>query len=188
MSDEFQKEVNKAGSTKSKASEMEHAIRRHIKVNMDKDPALYTRFIERINQIMERYKGNWEQILDEFKKVKEEIEAGRQDDTEFGLNKQELPFYDLIVMNTYLEDKPNEEENTIIIELVTDLVNLLQNSINKPNYWKERDAEIRKLQGEIDDMLDFSDIEKLSDSKERLSIEIMNLAKRRNNELINSNQ
>jgi type I restriction enzyme R subunit len=188
LSNEFQKEVNKAGSTKSKASEMEHAIRRHIKVNMDKDPALYTRFIERINQIMERYKGNWEQILDEFKKVKEEIEAGRQDDTEFGLNKQELPFYDLIVMNTYLEDKPNEEENTIIIELVTDLVNLLQNSINKPNYWKERDAEIRKLQGEIDDMLDFSDIEKLSDSKERLSIEIMNLAKRRNNELINSNQ
>lgn len=188
LSDEFQKEVNKAGSTKSKASEMEHAIRRHIKVNMDKDPALYTRFIERINQIMERYKGNWEQILDEFKKVKEEIEAGRQDDTEFGLNKQELPFYDLIVMNTYLEEKPNEDENTIIIELVTDLVNLLQNSINKPNYWKERDAEIRKLQGEIDDMLDFSDIEKLSDSKERLSIEIMNLAKRRNNELINSNQ
>ena len=89
LSDDFQKEVNNAGSTKSKASEMEHAIRRHIKVNMDKDPALYTRFIERINQIMERYKGNWEQIFDEYKKLKEEIEVGRQDDSEFGLTKQE---------------------------------------------------------------------------------------------------
>jgi type I restriction enzyme R subunit len=184
LSEDFQKEVNKAGSTKSKASEMEHAIRRHIKVNMDKDPALYTRFIERINQIMERYKGNWEQIFDEFRNLKEEIEAGRQDDSEFGMNKQELPFYDLIVMNTYEEDKPNEEENAIIVKLVSELASKLKSSINKPNFWRERDAEIRKLQGEIDDMLDFSGIDLLSNSKERLSIEIMNLAKRRHNELI----
>jgi len=184
LSDDFQKEVNNAGSTKSKASEMEHAIRRHIKVNIDKDPALYTRFIERINQIMERYKGNWEQIFDEFRKLKEEIEVGRQDDSEFGLSKQELPFYDLIVMNTYGDEKPSEEENAIIIELIIELIGMLQNSINKPNFWRERDAEIRKLQGEIDDMLDFSGIDLLSNKKERLSIEIMNLAKRRHNELI----
>ena len=184
LSDDFQKEVNSAISTKSKASEMEHAIRRHIKVNMDKDPALYTRFIERINQIMERYKGNWEQIFDEFKKLKEEIAIGRQDDSEFGLNKQQLPFYDLIVMNSFGESKPSEEENTIIIDLVPALVSMLQSSINKPNFWRERDAEIRKLQGEIDDMLDFSGIDLLSNTKERLSIEIMNLAKRRHNELI----
>jgi len=184
LSDDFQKEVNNAGSTKSKASEMEHAIRRHIKVNMDKDPALYTRFIERINQIMERYKGNWEQIFEEFKKVKEEIEVGRQDDSEFGLNKQELPFYDLIVMNSFGESRPSEEENAIIIDLVSELVSILQSSINKPNFWREREAEIRKLQGEIDDMLDFSGIDLLSNTKERLSIEIMNLAKRRHNELI----
>ena len=184
LSDDFQKEVNNAGSTKSKASEMEHAIRRHIKVNMDKDPALYTRFIERINQIMERYKGNWEQIFDEYKKLKEEIEVGRQDDSEFGLTKQELPFYDLIVMNSFGENKPSEDENTIIIELVAELVSKLQSSVNKPNFWRERDAEIRKLQGEIDDMLDFSGVDVLSSTKERLSIEIMNLAKRRHTELI----
>ncbi|QGK73189.1 type I restriction endonuclease subunit R [Flavobacterium sp. SLB02] len=183
LSDEFQKEVQNSGSTKSKASEMEHAIRRHIKVNIDKDPALYMRFIERINQIMERYKGNWEQIFDEFNKLKIEIEIGRQYDSEFGLNKQELPFYDLIVMNVYGDEKPDEEDNTIIIELVGELVKKLQEAINKPNFWKEREAEIRKLQGEIDDMFDFSGIDTLSATKERLSIEIMNLAKRRHIEL-----
>lgn len=183
LSDDFQKEINKSGSTKSKASEMEHAIRRHIKVNMDKDPALYTRFIERMNQIMERYKGNWEQIFDEYKKLKDEIEIGRKDDSEFGLDKQELPFYDLIVMNSYGDEKPNEEDNKIIIEIVIELIDKLQEAISKPNFWKERDAEIRRLQGEIDDILDFSGIEILSSSKERLSIEIMNLAKRRHQEL-----
>ncbi|WP_343658906.1 HsdR family type I site-specific deoxyribonuclease [Chryseobacterium sp.] len=184
LSDDFQKEVDNAGSIKSKASEMEHAIRRHIKVNIDKDPALYIRFIERINQIMERYKGNWQQIFDEFNKLKEEIEIGRLDDTEFGLNKEELPFYDIIVMNAYGEDKPNEEENVILINLVLELITKLRNSINRPNFWKERDAEIRKLQGEIDDMLDFSGIDNLYNIKEKLSIEIMNLAKKRHNELV----
>ena len=133
---------------------------------------------------MERYKGNWEQIFDEFKKLKEEIEIGRQDDSEFGLNKQELPFYDLIVMNSFGENKPSEEENEIIIGLVAELVSKMQSSINKPKFWKERDAEIRKLQGEIDDMLDFSGVDILSNTKERLSIEIMNFAKRKHNELI----
>lgn len=186
LSDDFQKEINKAGSTKSKASEMEHAIRRHIKVNIDKDPAFYIRFIERINQIMERYKGNWEQIFDEFKNLREELEKGREDRDDIGLNKQELPFYDLIVMNSYNNEKPNEEENKILVSLVTELIDKLQDAINKPNFWREREAEIRKLQGEIDDMLDFSGIEVIANAKERLSIEILNLAKKRHQELTNS--
>ena len=87
-------------------------------------------------------------------------------------------------MNSFGENKPSEDENTIIIELVAELVSKLQSSVNKPNFWRERDAEIRKLQGEIDDMLDFSGVDVLSSTKERLSIEIMNLAKRRHTELI----
>lgn len=185
LSEDFQKEINKAGSTKSKASEMEHAIRRHIKVNLDKDPAFYIRFIERINQIMERYKGNWEQIYDEFKNIREELEKGREEQNNIGLDKQEMPFYDLIVMNVYDKELPSEENNEILVNLVIELVDKLQDAINKPNFWREREAEIRKLQGEIDDMLDFSGIDEVSDLKERLSIEILNLAKKRHQELIN---
>ncbi len=47
LSDNFPKTLeahNKSG--KARASEMEHAIRWHIKVNMDKDPVLYTLFKE----------------------------------------------------------------------------------------------------------------------------------------------
>jgi len=47
---------------------------------------------------------------------------------------------------------------------------MLQDAINKPKFWKDRDSEIRKLQGEIDDLFDFSGIAALSDSHEKLSI------------------
>ncbi|MDZ7848123.1 MAG: hypothetical protein U5L96_15980 [Owenweeksia sp.] len=72
LSDDFPKEVDKFGKTpKSKASEMEHAIRRHIKVNMEKDPGFYRRFLNRMEEIIERYRENWEMQVEEFSKVEE---------------------------------------------------------------------------------------------------------------------
>lgn len=186
LSDKFKLEVGRFNRTsKSKASEMEHAIRRHIKVNMDKDPGLYQKFLERIEQIIERYKDNWEQIITELEKVKDDLEKGRDlEVAETGLTIQELPFYDIIAINAFKNSKVELEETKITLkELVKDLILLLQDAINKPNFWKEREAEIRKLQGEIDDLLDFSGIDEVSSAKERLSIEILNLAKRRHQEL-----
>jgi type I restriction enzyme R subunit len=185
LSDDFPKEVDKFGKTpKSKASEMEHAIRRHIKVNMEKDPGLYQRFLTRMEQILERYKENWELQVEEFTKVREDLDKGREDETAAtGLTEQELPFYDLIMMNAFEGDTLSEEENDELKDLVRELVHLLRDAINKPNFWKDRSAEIRKLEGEVDDLLDFSGIEHVSQMHERLSVEIMSLAEKRHNEL-----
>jgi len=185
LSDDFPREVDKFGKTpKSKASEMEHAIRRHIKVNMEKDPGLYQRFLTRMEQILERYKENWELQVEEFTKVRDDLDKGREDETATtGLSEQELPFYDLIMMNAFEGDTLSEEENDELKNLVRELVHLLRDAINKPNFWKDRSAEIRKLEGEVDDLLDFSGIESVSQMHERLSLEIMSLAEKRHNEL-----
>ena len=185
LSKDFAKEVGKLGkNSKSKASEMEHAIRRHIKVNINKDPALYKRFLKRMEEIIERYQGNWDAIVEEFEKVREDLAKGRQgENEEEGLNEQELPFYDFIIFSAFKDEDVTEEEKEALKELAIELVNLLQDAINKPNFWRGRPAEIRKLQGEIDDLLDFLEIEKVSKLHTKLSVEIMNLAKRRHQEL-----
>ena len=185
LSKDFAKEVNKLGkNSKSKASEMEHAIRRHIKVNINKDPALYKRFLKRMEEIIERYQGNWDAIVEEFEKVREDLEKGRQgENEEEGLSEQELPFYDFIIFSAFKDESLKEEEKEALKVLTIELVHLLQDAINKPNFWKGRAAEIRKLQGEIDDLLDFSGIDKVAKLHEKLSVEIMNLAKRRHQEL-----
>jgi type I restriction enzyme, R subunit len=186
LSKDFAKEVDKLGkNSKSKASEMEHAIRRHIKVNINKDPALYKRFLRRMEEILERYKGNWDAIVEEFEKVREDLAKGRQgDNEEEGLNEQELPFYDFIIFSAFNDEAINDEQKEALKALTIELIHLLQDAINKPNFWKGRAAEIRKLQGEIDDMLDFSSIEKVAKLHSKLSIELMNLAKRRHQQLI----
>ena len=185
LSKDFNKEVNKLGkNSKSKASEMEHSIRRHIKVNINKDPALYKRFLKRMEEILERYKGNWDTIVEEFEKVRADLAKGRQgENEEEGLSEQELPFYDFVIFSAFNDETISDEEKVKLKALTIELVNLLQDAINKPNFWKGRAAEIRKLQGEIDDMLDFSGIEKVAKLHSKLSVELMNLAKRRHLEL-----
>lgn len=185
LSDDFPREIDKfKNSPKSKASEMEHAIRRHIKVNMEKDPGLYKRFLQRMEEILERYKENWEMIVESFTKMREDLDKGRQaEKEESGLNEQELPFYDLIILNAYGEAEIEEGENVALKEVVKELVHILQDAIDKPNFWQGRDAERRKLQGEVDDLFDFSGIDALTEKHEKLSIEVMNLARRRHQEL-----
>ena len=187
LSSDFFSELNKLGGhTQSKASEMEHAIRRHIKVNMEKDPALYQRFFERLQQILERYKGNWANQVDEFTALHNDIAKGRKEEKEEGLNEQELPFYDLIILLACKEGETlSDEDKEIVKELVKNLIITLQEAINKPDFWKGRESEIRKLRGEIDDMFDFSEVDAISANHEKLSIEVLNLAKKRHQELIN---
>jgi type I restriction enzyme R subunit len=185
LSKGFAKEVGKlGGNSKSKASEMEHAIRRHIKVNINKDPALYKCFLKRMEEIIERYQGNWDAIVEEFEKVREDLAKGRQgENEEIGLDEQELPFYDFIIFSAFKEEEITEEEKEVLKELTSELVLLLQDAINKPNFWGGRPAEIRKLQGEVEDLISFSHLDNVSKLHAKLSVELMNLAKRRHKEL-----
>ena len=186
LSKDFAKEVDKLGkNSKSKASEMEHAIRRHIKVNINKDPALYKRFLKRMEEIIERYQGNWDAIVEEFERVRDDLAKGRKGEyEEEGLDEQELPFYDFIIFSAFEDESLTEEEKEALKALTIELVSLLQEAINKPNFWRGRAAEIRKLQGEVEDLLSFTEVDKVSKLHTKLSVELMNLAKRRHQELI----
>src|SRR6185437_14981238 len=49
-------------SDKAKASEMEHALRFHIRKNFDEDPARYTKLSERLDEILKTLTGKWDQL------------------------------------------------------------------------------------------------------------------------------
>ncbi|RYE53176.1 MAG: type I restriction endonuclease subunit R, partial [Sphingobacteriales bacterium] len=99
LSDEFRNRVDYLNHTpKSKASEMEHAIRWHIKVNLDKDPALYGRFKDRLEMILSAYKEKWEEIVKELSNLRDQMAEGRKEETE-GISSQQAPFFDLLRSN-----------------------------------------------------------------------------------------
>ena len=61
LSDDFMSHVKKNahGNAEAKASEMEHAIRKHCTVRFDEDPAFYTRLSDKLEKLIEQHRDNW---------------------------------------------------------------------------------------------------------------------------------
>ena len=195
LSDKFPKELDKQGkSSKAKASEMEHAMRRHIKVNMNNDPQLYTKFNDRLKAILEKHRGNWDVIVEELDALRTDMKTKNQDLVE-GLDEIEDVFYRNIVHNAFQKEKnttdgatreipdPYEEKEAEVKKLVVEIVKLLRERLQIPNFWKGRPSEVKKLEGEIDDLLDFSGIVEIADTRERICADILSLAQKREYDL-----
>ena len=192
LSDDFPEELDKLSkSSKAKASDMEHAIRRHIKVNFSSDPELYTKFNDKLEAILKRFKGNWDAIAEEFAKLRDDMKRKQHKPAE-GLDYVEDVFYRNIVKTAFKkqnEDNLSEgaaiyiESDTEIKDLVIDIVKILREKIRIPNFWRDKTSEVRKLEGTIDDKLEFCGIPALLNKHEKICAEILKLAKERESDL-----
>ena len=94
---DFTDHISEIGSARTKASEMEHAMRFHIREHLDEDPVYYKKLSKRIDEILEKLKERWEQIAIEFQELIDEVNAGRTDENHTGLDPiTELPFHNVM--------------------------------------------------------------------------------------------
>ncbi|MBU2513988.1 HsdR family type I site-specific deoxyribonuclease [bacterium] len=182
MSDTFIKELDKNKSSKAKASEMEHAIRKHCKVNWEKDPALYQFLSEKLDALIQKHKSNWDQLKNELEGLREEVKAGREE-TEDGVDPKEAPFFELIINIAFGKEETSNETRETIKQMVTEAYALIKDRIGIINFWKNG-HEVDALKGDLSDLLLLSGIDELIKNYEKLVTEITALAKARNNEIL----
>jgi len=176
LSDEFITKVDYLNkSPKSKASEMEHAIRWHIKVNLEKDPTLYSRFKDRLEMILNSYKENWEEIVKELTSLRVDMAEGRKVETK-GISIVEAPFFDLLKANISVT---SEEDINKTKELTHILIVILKETAAINNFWTDRAAERKRIEGMIEDEIRYSRVPELSAKAGEMATELMKLAKNR---------
>ena len=73
LDQDFESQVSKRKRTKTKAAEVEHAIRHHLDVELDDDPDLQASFVEALAKIFEEYRDNWQKIYEALEKLRERI-------------------------------------------------------------------------------------------------------------------
>jgi len=182
LSDDFPKEISKFTSTsKSKASEMEHAIRRHIKVEFEKDPALYKNFHEKLENIIHQHADDWDRQAEELERLREEMKTGRQRDNSY-VRPEQAPFFDLIINISFDNVEIDEEYKKEIAALANLVLRYIADAYQDTNFW-EHDATIRALRGVIDDEFDFCSIKEVSGKHEEITAEILKLSKSRESEI-----
>ncbi|MCE2959156.1 MAG: type I restriction endonuclease subunit R [Akkermansiaceae bacterium] len=104
MDEDFQKEVKKHSRTKTKAAEIEHAIRHHLDVDLDDDPELQASFADALSKILEEFANNWTKIYEELEKLRQRIIDVSKQPT-YGLHrKKQMPIFNMLRSEIFGED------------------------------------------------------------------------------------
>ena len=111
-----------------------------------------------------------------------EIKQGREG-KESPLLSYQMPFYDVIILYAFEGKAVDEKTGQKVAGLVEEIVEELQKTIDVINFWKKQ-ARIRKLEGIIEDILSFSGVDKIVSAYKRIATEILNLARKRHDDLV----
>jgi len=184
LAEDFLDQLNRhaGGNDEAKASEMEHAIRKHCTVKFDEDPAFYKTLSEKMEHLIDQYQDQWDLLADELEKLRAEAAVGRTERIE-GLDKEATTFYAHVVDLTFGKEGMPANQATKMKVLMNNIVELLQGTIGIIDFWNNP-AEQKRLRGELNTALLMADIPQVTDNFERLAVEIMKLAKNRHDALL----
>jgi len=183
LSDDFLKHVQEhsGGNPEAKASEMEHAIRKHCTVHFDEDPAFYKKMSEKLEKLIEQHRDNWDLLADDLAQLRKDAIEGRPDAVE-GLTKEATTFFDYVIQLAYDGTDVPPGDSTALKTLMLRVVTLLQDTIDVIDFWK-KPIEVKKLRGNIDTEILLANIPALNAKHERLAVELVKLAEKRDADL-----
>jgi type I restriction enzyme R subunit len=95
---DFGARVSREPNDRAKASEMEHAIRAHIREHIDQDPVAYRKLSERLKELLDKLGEQWDELVSALSAMTNEIREGHvaQDDRLPELPEHYGPFLRLI--------------------------------------------------------------------------------------------
>lgn len=185
--DFFNKVVATKKREKTKAAEVEHAIRHFIDLNIDEDPELFASFAKALEEILKNFKGNWKLIYEELEKLREKIRNREKEET-YGLDrKKQMPFFRIFKAELFDNRDLTEDEIARNVNLTQHIFNLVATEIKLTGFWDSTPAQL-KLKAELQKMLlspEFKDLPDIIIKRNEIISRLMELAKTNHFKIIN---
>ena len=176
----FMEQVKKNKNAKSRASEMEHAIRKHCKVNWEKDPALYRKMSEKLDSLIHKHQEDWDKLAEQLEILGGEVVEGRGKKSDDSI---EAPFRDLIADMAFNGNPMTDEDIDNLKSLTHELMDKFRSTIGIVDFW-DNGFEVKRLKGELSDILLASNVEAIINESEHIVSEITALAKVRHSDIL----
>ncbi|KUO97290.1 type I restriction endonuclease subunit R [Ferroacidibacillus organovorans] len=162
LDEDFQKQVGKRKRTKTKAAEVEHAIRHHLDVELEDDPDLQASFAAALSAIFEEFRNNWAQIYEELEKLRERIMNVQKEPT-YGLHrKKQMPFFRSLKREVFDEKDLNDDEIALLVNLTQQIFLVVERELRLTGFWESIPAR-NKLRADLQSVLLSSDFLALPD-------------------------
>lgn len=123
----FDTHVARAANDRAKASEMEHAIRSHIRKHTDEDPVLYRKLSEHLSDILKTLGEKWNEVISQLQMIIDELRAGKAGNTDAPSDLPEhcTPFLRTVLDVVCAGQTPTAAELLRLKDVTVELVDLL---------------------------------------------------------------
>lgn len=134
---DFETQVGREANDRAKASEMEHAIRAHIREHLDQDPVAYRKLSERLRDVLEQLGEQWDLLVQALHGMAQEVRSGHvaHDDRLPDLPEHYGPFLRLVVDAAVGDSPLTDVERQKLVALTVELVDMLAAEMT-PSFWK----------------------------------------------------
>ncbi|MCT2589701.1 HsdR family type I site-specific deoxyribonuclease [Streptomyces sp. N2-109] len=133
--DDFEEKVAALPGARTRASEMEHAVRDHIEINRGKDPRFYKQLSQRLEEILRDYAENWEQQATLLADLVAELRDDRPapDDP---LSPVERALYGVLLEETARDGVVDPETDQWLCDISTGVCRIAQQVTHRRDFWR----------------------------------------------------
>ncbi|MEH2410726.1 type I restriction endonuclease subunit R [Nostoc sp.] len=131
---DFEQRVQQRSSVQTRAAEMEHAIRYHIRTHLDDDPVYYRNLSDKLEEILQRLGADWNAIATEFLNLAQKVRAEHTEVSENQPSARIRPFFNALI-DTLESSTP--EITTQLQTFTTELVDFIYNQSYVIGFWND---------------------------------------------------
>ncbi len=150
---DFDKHLSRTPNDRAKASEMEHAIRSHIRRHAEEDPVLYRKLSERLNDILKALGDQWNDVIAQLQQLIDEVKSGKAGTAEAPSDLPEhcAPFLRTVLDVVCTNQPPSPAELLRLKDVTVELVDLLVQELqgNRSIWTPSKRADQDNLNGQL---------------------------------------
>lgn len=136
---EFEKVLQAQASSRARAAQMQYAARYHIIGFSNQNPLFARKMSEKLEEILQRFKDDWDALERELRKFVEELRQGDRNDYPDLDPKIQVPFVRLIIEACSEGRQLDASQRATAIGAALDIVERIRQEIAKVGFWKNSD-------------------------------------------------
>jgi type I restriction enzyme R subunit len=137
---EFEKVLAAQSNSRARAAQMQHAARYHITGFSNQNPAYARKMSERLEEILKRFKDDWDALERELRKLIGDLRRGDRNDFPDLDPRAQVPFVRLVLDECGRGRTLTADQRTTALAATLDMVERIRQEIRKVGFWKNSDA------------------------------------------------
>jgi len=136
---EFEKVLQAQSGSRARAAQMQHAARYHIIGFTNQNPAFARKMSEKLEEILKRFKDDWDALERELRKFIDELRQGDRNDFPDLDPRVQVPFVRLILEACSEGRDLDDSQRKTAIATTLDIVERIRQEVAKVGFWKNAD-------------------------------------------------